>query len=153
VGDRFAAVGSNAEVLKMAGPATQKIDLGGKCIVPGIIETHVHPIGAALSEIDGPVPVVHSIAELKDYIQTQDKKLPPGRLIFIPRLLHASDGTIAIPLATNSTRRRPIEKWSPITDTRVWSTPSFSKNWGSRATLRNPRTAASKRMRRANPRD
>jgi predicted amidohydrolase YtcJ len=85
-GDRFAAVGSNAEVLKLAGPATQKIDLDGKCMVPGIIETHVHPIGAALSEIDGPVPVVHSIAELKDYIQTQDKKLPPGRLIFIPKV-------------------------------------------------------------------
>ena len=85
-GDRFTAVGSSADVLKTAGPGTQKIDLGGKCMVPGIIESHVHPIGAALSEIDGPVPVVHSIAELKDYIQTQDKKLPPGRLIFIPKV-------------------------------------------------------------------
>ncbi len=85
-GDRFTAVGANAEVLKTAGPETRKIDLGGKCMVPGINETHVHPIGAALSEIDGPVPLVHSIAELKDYIQTQDKKLPPGRLIFIPKV-------------------------------------------------------------------
>jgi predicted amidohydrolase YtcJ len=85
-GDRFTAVGSSAEVLKTAGPRTQKIDLAGKCVVPGIIESHVHPIGAALSEIDGPVPVVHSIAELKDYIQTQDKKLPAGRLIFIPKV-------------------------------------------------------------------
>jgi predicted amidohydrolase YtcJ len=85
-GDRFIAVGSNADVLKTAGPRTQKIDLGGKCMVPGIIESHVHPIGAALSEIDGPVPLIHSIAELKDYIQTQDKKLPPGRLIFIPKV-------------------------------------------------------------------
>lgn len=85
-GDRFVAVGSNADVLKTAGPQTRKIDLAGKCMVPGIIETHVHPIGAALSEIDGPVPVIHSISELKDYIQTQDKKLPPGRLIFIPKV-------------------------------------------------------------------
>jgi predicted amidohydrolase YtcJ len=85
-GDRFVAVGSNNDVLKTAGPETRKIDLGGKCVVPGIIESHVHPIGAALSEIDGPVPLVHSIAELKDYIQTQDKKLPPGRLIFIPKV-------------------------------------------------------------------
>jgi predicted amidohydrolase YtcJ len=85
-GDRFVAVGSNADVLKTAGPRTQKIDLAGKCVVPGIIETHVHPIGAAMSEIDGPVPVIHSIAELKDYIQTQDKKLPAGRLIFIPKV-------------------------------------------------------------------
>src|SRR5689334_18602147 len=48
-GDRFTAVGANADVLKTAGPETRKIDLGGKCVVPGIIESHVHPIGAALS--------------------------------------------------------------------------------------------------------
>jgi hypothetical protein len=85
-GDRFTAVGANEDVLRTAGPQTRKVDLGGRCMVPGIIETHVHPIGAALSEIDGPVPLVHSIAELKDYVQTQDKKLPPGRLIFIPKV-------------------------------------------------------------------
>jgi predicted amidohydrolase YtcJ len=85
-GDRFAAVGSNADILKTAGARTQKVDLAGKCVVPGIIETHVHPIGAALSEIDGPVPVVHSIAELQTYIRAQDKKLPPGRLIFVPKV-------------------------------------------------------------------
>lgn len=85
-GDRFAAVGSNADVLKTARPGTQKVDLAGKCVVPGIIETHVHPIGAALSEIDGPVPVVHSIPELQSYIRAQEKKLPPGRLIFVPKV-------------------------------------------------------------------
>lgn len=85
-GDRFTAVGSNADVLKTAGPATRKIDLAGKCVVPGIVETHVHPIGAALSEIDGPVPVVHSIRELQSYIREQDKKLPAGRLIFVPKV-------------------------------------------------------------------
>src|SRR5438034_507528 len=84
-GDRFTAVGSNAEILKTAGPRTQKIDLVRKCVVPGIIETHVHPIAAAISEIDGPVPVMHSIAEIKAYIRAQDRKLPPGRLIFVPK--------------------------------------------------------------------
>src|ERR1700722_3193611 len=59
-GRPFVAAGSNADVPRTAGPSTQKIDLQGKCVVPGIIETHVHPIGAALSEIDGPVPLVHS---------------------------------------------------------------------------------------------
>src|SRR5437879_5383312 len=85
-GDRFTAVGSNAEILKTAGPRTQKIDLVRKCVVPGIIETHVHPIAAAISEIDGPVPVMHSIAEIKAYIRAQDRKLPPGRLIFVPKV-------------------------------------------------------------------
>src|SRR6266513_339395 len=63
--DRFTAVGADDEVLKTAGPQTRKIDLAGKSIVPGIIESHVHPIGAALSEIDGPVPLLHSVAEIQ----------------------------------------------------------------------------------------
>ena len=85
-GDRFTAGGSNDEVLKAAGTETRKIDLGGKCVVPGIIESHVHPIGAALSEIDGPVPLLHSIAEIQAYIRDQAAKLPPSRLIFIPKV-------------------------------------------------------------------
>ena len=85
-GDRFVAVGSNDGVLKTAGAATRKIDLGGKCMVPGIIETHVHPISAALSEIDGPVPVIPSIAALQTYIKQQAAKLPKERLIFIPKV-------------------------------------------------------------------
>src|SRR5438552_12246240 len=85
-GDRFAAAGSNAEILKTAGPRTQKIDLARKCVVPGIIESHVHPISAALSEIDGPVPLLHSITEILRYVRAQDSKLPPGRIVFVPKI-------------------------------------------------------------------
>src|SRR5581483_668712 len=83
---RFLAVGSSAAVLKTAGPSTKKIDLAGKCVLPGIIESHVHPISAALSEIDGPIPVLHSLHEIDDYIKTQAAKLPPDRLIFVPKV-------------------------------------------------------------------
>jgi len=85
-GDRFVGVGRNAEILRMAGPNTVKLDLGGRCIVPGIIESHVHPIGAALSEIDGPVPLLHSIPEIQAYVREQAKKLPADRLIFVPKV-------------------------------------------------------------------
>src|SRR5690242_3888472 len=85
-GGRFLAVGSTAAVMKTAGPSTRKIDLRGKCVLPGIVESHVHPIGAALSEIDGPVPVLHSFREIDDYIKTQAAKLPPNRLIFVPKV-------------------------------------------------------------------
>src|SRR3982751_3017003 len=77
---RFVAVGSTADVLKSAGASTRKIDLAGKCVLPGIIESHVHPISAALSEIDGPLPVLHSLREIDDYVKTQAAKLPPDRL-------------------------------------------------------------------------
>lgn len=84
--DRFLAVGNDSNVLKTAGPATKKIDLNGKCVVPGLIEGHVHPITAALSEADGSVPVFHSIPEIQAYIREQAKKLAPGQIILVPKI-------------------------------------------------------------------
>lgn len=40
---RFVAVGSDEEILGLAGPNTDIIDLRGRTVVPGFIETHVHP--------------------------------------------------------------------------------------------------------------
>lgn len=39
---RFLAVGDTDAVLKLAGPDTQKMDLQGKSVVPGFIDTHLH---------------------------------------------------------------------------------------------------------------
>lgn len=41
-GGRFCFVGSNAEVLKLAGRGTEVHDLGGGTVLPGFIETHSH---------------------------------------------------------------------------------------------------------------
>lgn len=40
---RILAVGSNEKALRLAGPKTQKIDLNKRAVMPGIIDTHVHP--------------------------------------------------------------------------------------------------------------
>jgi imidazolonepropionase-like amidohydrolase len=40
-GDRLQAVGSNDEVLKLAGPNTVLLDLEGKSVLPGLIDSHV----------------------------------------------------------------------------------------------------------------
>ncbi|MBI4484241.1 MAG: amidohydrolase family protein [Acidobacteria bacterium] len=39
---KFLAVGENDRILKLVGPKTQKIDLQGKSVVPGFIDTHLH---------------------------------------------------------------------------------------------------------------
>ena len=39
---QIVAVGSGADVLKLAGPNTLRIDLKGKTVTPGLIHTHVH---------------------------------------------------------------------------------------------------------------
>jgi predicted amidohydrolase YtcJ len=45
--DRIVAVGSNQEVGKVAGPATRRVDLGGRTVIPGLIDNHMHLLRAA----------------------------------------------------------------------------------------------------------
>lgn len=46
-GGLFIAVGGEAEIRALAGPATRIIDAGGRLATPGLIETHVH-LGSSL---------------------------------------------------------------------------------------------------------
>lgn len=41
-GERILAVGSNQEITRLAGPATRRIDLRGRSVVPGLIDNHAH---------------------------------------------------------------------------------------------------------------
>ena len=41
-GDRIQFIGTNDEVLRYAGPQTRRIDLKGRTVVPGLINTHSH---------------------------------------------------------------------------------------------------------------
>ncbi len=43
---KISAVGSNAEVRKQAGPRTRVIDLQGRTVIPGFIDSHIHAIRA-----------------------------------------------------------------------------------------------------------
>jgi predicted amidohydrolase YtcJ len=40
---KFLAVGTNAQVLRLAGPKTLRLDAKGETVMPGIINTHIHP--------------------------------------------------------------------------------------------------------------
>jgi predicted amidohydrolase YtcJ len=46
---RITAVGSSDDIRKLAGPATRVIDLRGRTVIPGLIDSHLHAIRAALS--------------------------------------------------------------------------------------------------------
>ena len=46
---RILAVGDSATILRMAGPKTRKIDLAGKAVMPGVVDTHSHPNRYALN--------------------------------------------------------------------------------------------------------
>jgi len=46
---KIAAVGTSADLQKQAGPKTRVIDLEGRTVIPGLIDSHLHAIRAALS--------------------------------------------------------------------------------------------------------
>ena len=48
-GNTITAVGRDAEIEAFVGPDTQVIDLGGKFVMPGMIDTHSHPIFGAVN--------------------------------------------------------------------------------------------------------
>jgi predicted amidohydrolase YtcJ len=79
-------VGTSQEVGRTIGPETRQINLNGRTVVPGLIDSHVHPIGAALAEMDGVIPVMGSFAELRAHVEKEIRKKPGDALIFVPKV-------------------------------------------------------------------
>ncbi|HXK22654.1 MAG TPA: amidohydrolase [Myxococcota bacterium] len=48
-GGRFAAVGDEADVMRLRGPTTRVIDAGGRTVVPGLNDSHIHVIRGGLN--------------------------------------------------------------------------------------------------------
>ena len=46
---RIMSVGSDADIRRLAGPSTRAIDLQGRTVIPGLIDSHMHATRAALS--------------------------------------------------------------------------------------------------------
>ena len=46
---RFVAVGSDAEAMALRGSNTQVIDLKGRCVIPGLNDSHLHLIRGGLN--------------------------------------------------------------------------------------------------------
>ncbi|HVL12185.1 MAG TPA: amidohydrolase family protein, partial [Gemmata sp.] len=82
-GGKLVAVGANAEVLKLRGEKTRVIDAKGRTVLPGLYDSHVHPVGAALSEVGDPIPLLRSIPEVLEYIKKRAATTPAGQWIVI----------------------------------------------------------------------
>jgi hypothetical protein len=48
-GDRFVAVGTEQDVMRLAGAGTRRIDLKGRRVSPGLIDSHMHIIRGGLN--------------------------------------------------------------------------------------------------------
>lgn len=78
---RVVAVGSNAAVKLLAGPRTERIDAGGKLVIPGFNDAHVHFLdgGAGLSSVDlrDAATPAEFVKRIKEFALT----IPKGRWI------------------------------------------------------------------------
>jgi predicted amidohydrolase YtcJ len=81
---RIVAVGSVSEVEKGAGKSTQVLDLKGKTVLPGFIDSHAHPMGTGKNRLGVDLSSVKTVNEALEKISQRVKKTPPGNLIFCP---------------------------------------------------------------------
>jgi predicted amidohydrolase YtcJ len=84
LGDKIALLGSDEEVLKSSGPGTQVIDLIGRLVIPGFIDTHMHPsmAGAAMiGDIDFKTLQPESIHQLQEIVRKKASETPKGEWI------------------------------------------------------------------------
>jgi hypothetical protein len=76
---RLVAVGSTADVQKLAGDKTKSIDLAGKRVVPGFIDSHVHMLGGGSRLSQVPLKDAKDEQEFGKRLREFDDKLPRGR--------------------------------------------------------------------------
>ncbi len=62
---RIAAVGDDAEIVKLQGPATRVIKLGGRMAMPGIIDSHIHFLDGSLSLDQVNLDGIYTAAEIQ----------------------------------------------------------------------------------------
>lgn len=88
---RIVQVGRDGDVLQRRGPGTEVMDLEGRPVLPGLMDSHAHPADACLTEFDHPIPQMEAIPDVLEYIRARARVVPEGewiqvRQVFITRL-------------------------------------------------------------------
>ncbi len=82
---KFVAVGNSADVRALAGNMTKKVNLHGRCVVPGQMDNHVHFLLAGLDGLQAGAKVniatLQSIDEILGAIRERAQRIPKGEWI------------------------------------------------------------------------
>jgi predicted amidohydrolase YtcJ len=80
-GDRILAVGPNTAMAAFTVPATRSIDLRGKAVIPGLIDSHAHMDREGLKTVFPSLGRVRSIRDIQDRIRELARQKAPGEWI------------------------------------------------------------------------
>jgi predicted amidohydrolase YtcJ len=68
-GDRILALGSDADILKLKGPATTVVDLKGHFVMPGFNDAHMHLTNAGFKKLTVDLTGTRSLEEFRERIR------------------------------------------------------------------------------------
>ena len=80
------AIGRNDDILKSKSDQTRLIDLTGATVLPGLMDSHTHPVAASMTEFDHPIPDFESIPDVLEYIRARAKAVPEGEWILLDQV-------------------------------------------------------------------
>src|SRR3954463_2507083 len=76
---RFVAIGDDATIARYVGPNTQTIEPAGKTVVPGLIDSHLHQLFAALNGPAVQLLGAKSVADVQAAIAERVARTEPGK--------------------------------------------------------------------------
>ena len=83
---RIVDVGTDAHVRRLSGQATRVIDARGRTVIPGLIDSHVHALGAAPVEAITPFRTLASISEVQAWLRDVARRTPAPSWVWSTRV-------------------------------------------------------------------
>jgi predicted amidohydrolase YtcJ len=81
-GEKFIAVGTEQEVMPLRGDQTRVIDAGGRRVIPGLNDSHIHAVRAGrFFNLELRWDGVRSLARGLEMIRQQAERTPPGQWV------------------------------------------------------------------------
>ena len=82
IGDKIVSVGTAKEVEAHAGVATKVLDLEGKTVLPGFMDSHAHLMATGKNRLGVDLASLQSIKETLEKIRARVEQTPEGKLVF-----------------------------------------------------------------------
>jgi predicted amidohydrolase YtcJ len=77
-GDRIIAVGTHEAIAKLKGPQTTVIDLGGRFVMPGFNDAHMHLASAGMEKLNVNMVGAKTLDEFRERLRAAVEKAGPG---------------------------------------------------------------------------
>ncbi len=80
-GDRILAVGARDAIMKLKGPDTKVVDLGGHFVMPGFNDAHMHLASAGLEKMNVDLVGSKTLDEFRDRLRAKCETAEPGEWV------------------------------------------------------------------------